>query len=273
MSLGSERFFALLDHAADLKNLAAMVSVCGARGTALFLILPATSSQRLPGMVRVGLPLWIALYIAWGQPYSLIDGLSTVQLAALILRESMIGLLIGFAASTIFWTAEGVGSMIDNLAGYNNVQQTNPQSSDQSTPVGHLLMELAIFGFYALGGMLGLLAVLFQSFSWWRISDPFPQAAAMLLERFVQGQVSGYISAVARIAAPALLTLMLIDLGFGLLTKTAEKLEPTGMAQPVKGAATMILLSLIIAVFFNQVRDQLSMQSFAKVLQAFFGVN
>jgi hypothetical protein len=26
-------------------------------------------------------------------------------------------------------------------------------------------------------------------------------------------------------------------------------------------------------VFFNQVRDQLSMQTFAKVLQAFFGVN
>jgi type III secretion protein T len=272
MASGFEKFAALLDHFADVMHLAALVSLCSARATAMLMILPATSSQRLTGMVRVGLPLWIGIYIAWGQPYSVIDELSVAGLAARVLVESMIGLLIGFAAATIFWTAEGVGSMIDNLAGYNNVQQSNPQSTDQSTPVGHFLLELSVFAFYALGGMLALLALLFDSFAWWPLAQPFPAAAAQLLERFTQFQVSNYMMAVARIAAPALLVLMLIDLAFGLLTKTAEKLEPNGMAQPVKGAVAMVLLSLIISVFFNQVRDQLSLRDVSTALKVFFGV-
>jgi type III secretion protein T len=270
MAQGFERYLSLMNHAEELKNMASLVSLCSARTIAVLLILPATAGQKLQGMSRAALPVWIGLYIAWGQPLNVVEDVSAPMLALLILKETLIGLVLGFAASTIFWVAEGVGSMIDNLAGYNNVQQTNPSSSDQSTPIGNLLSELSIFSFYALGGMLGLLGALFESYRWWPLAEALPRAAD-LLEGFTQARVSAYMLSVARLAAPALLTLLLIDLGFGLLTKTAEKLEPNGMAQPVKGAVAMILLSLIIAVFFQQVRTELSLQGLAHELQVLFG--
>jgi len=267
---GFERYLLLMNHAEELKNMASLVSLCSARIVAALLVLPATSGQKLQGMSRAALPVWMGLYIAWGQPLDVVRDLSTPGLAILILKESLIGFILGFAASTIFWVAEGVGSMIDNLAGYNNVQQSNPSSSDQSTPIGNLLSELSIFSFYALGGMMALLGTLFESYRLWPLAEALPRTADML-EVFTEAHVSAYMMSVARLAAPALLTLLLIDLGFGLLTKTAEKLEPNGMAQPVKGAVAMILLSLIIAVFFQQVRAELSLQDLTRELQAQFG--
>ncbi|MEK8029357.1 type III secretion system export apparatus subunit SctT [Ideonella sp. DXS29W] len=259
-----------MNHGEELKNMVALIALCGARIVATLLVLPATSGQKLQGMSRAALPVWMGLYIAWGQPLDVIADLNTPMLAVLILKETLIGFLIGFAAATIFWVAEGVGSMIDNLAGYNNVQQSNPNSSDQSTPVGSFLSELSIYSFYALGGMVALLGTLFESYKWWPLTATLPNTAN-LLEVFAREQVMTYMTTVARLAAPALLTLLLIDLGFGLLTKTAEKLEPNSLAQPVKGAVTMVLLSLIIAVFFQQVRAELSLSDLARHLQAMWG--
>ena len=70
------------------------------------------------------------------------NGLPTMNDFAL--KEVALGLLIGFAASTVFWTAESVGALIDAQTGFNNVQMTNPLSGEQSTPISHLLSQLVI---------------------------------------------------------------------------------------------------------------------------------
>ncbi|MCS4510410.1 type III secretion system export apparatus subunit SctT [Xylophilus ampelinus] len=259
----------LMEQGTLLRNLFALLSLCSARLIAAMVVMPATSAAKLPGMVRAGLPLWIGLFIAWGQSPDVVARLSIVDVGLLVLKEALLGLLIGFAAGMIFWVAEAVGSMIDNLAGYNNVQQSNPNSSDQSTPVGSLLGEMAIWAFYVLGGMMAFLGMLFDSYTWWPLTRMSPDGVQML-ERFAQMRLGEYMLSVAQLSAPALLTLLLIDLGFGLLTKTAEKLEPNSMAQPVKGAVTMVLLSLMIGVYFTQLRGHFMLVDLSRELNKFF---
>ncbi|SEK24777.1 type III secretion protein T [Roseateles sp. YR242] len=243
-----------------LQEAVMLLAVCLLRVYAIFLVLPATSDQALQGPVRNGLCICLALFIAWGQPASLVHDMDMVRLVTTLGKEAMIGLVLGFAASTVFWVAEGVGVLIDNQAGYNNVQQTNPLSGEQSTPIGNLLSQLAISGFYLLGGMMVLTGLLFDSFHWWPIGRLAP-AWSTMLEDFVQVQTGHYLETMIKIAAPALLVLMLIDLGFGILSKTADKLEPNNLAQPVKGAVAIAMLSVLVAVFFEQVRPALSLQA------------
>lgn len=243
-----------------LQDGAMLLAVCLLRVYAIFLVLPATTDQSLQGGIRNGVCICLALFIAWGQPASLVHDMDMLRLVATVAKEALIGLVLGFAASTVFWVAEGVGVLIDNQAGYNNVQQTNPLSGEQSTPVGNLLSQLAISGFYLLGGMMVLTGILFDSFHWWPIGSLSP-AWSTILEDFVKAQTSHYLELMIKIAAPALLVLMLVDLGFGILSKTAEKLEPNNLAQPVKGAVAIAMLSLLVAVFFEQVRPALSLQA------------
>lgn len=260
-------FSAVLGFGSVLKDGAMLLVICLLRIYAIFLVLPATADQALQGNVRNGVCLCLALFIAWGQPLSLVQDMDMLRLMAMLAKEALIGLLLGFAASTVFWVAEGVGVLIDNMAGYNNVQQTNPLSNEQSTPVGNLLSQLAIAGFYLLGGMMVLTGLLFDSFHWWPINSLSP-AWTTILEDFVKVQTAGYLEMMVKVAAPAMLMLVMIDLGFGILSKSAEKLEPNNLTQPVKGAVAIAMLSLLVAVFFDQVRPALSLQSLSGEMAA-----
>lgn len=259
-------FEAIIGGGMALKDAVTLLAACLLRVYAVFLILPATSDQSMQGGVRNGVCMCLAIFIAWGQPASLVAGLDMPHLMVVMGKEAIVGLLIGFAASTVFWVAEGVGVLIDNQSGYNNVQQTNPLSGEQSTPVGNLLAQLSISGFYMLGGMLVLAQILFESFHWWPIGSLTP-AWATILEDFVRVQTGGYLELMVKIAAPALLILLLIDLAFGVLSKSAEKLEPNNLAQPVKGAVALATLSLLVAVFFEQVRPALTLQTLARDME------
>ena len=81
-------------------------------------------------------------------------------------------------------------------------------------------------------------------------------------------EIDRMMGTVMKFAAPVLLVLLLVDLGFGLITRAADKLEPSGLSQPVKGAVTLLLLALLAGVFILQVRHFLLPTHLIEQLQA-----
>ncbi|WKB51735.1 type III secretion system export apparatus subunit SctT [Eleftheria terrae] len=259
------RPLAIIQYGESLKSLMTLLALCSLRGYAAMLLMPPTADQSLQGIVRNGVALTFGLFIAWGQPLHVVEGIGTPMLLALLAKEALLGVLFGFAVSVVFWVAEGVGTLIDNQAGYNNAQQTNPLSGEQSTPVGNLVSQLAIAGFYLLGGMTVLAGLLFESFLWWPL-DRLTPTWSTALEDFLAFQLTHYLTTVMKVAAPVLLVLVLIDMGFGLIGKTADKLEPNSLAQPVKGAVALLMLALLVALFFEQARPALGLKPLASEL-------
>lgn len=242
-----------------------LVALCTVRVFALCMVLPATDGNALQGPVRNGICLCLGLFVAWGQPVLTLSELTMGRLMVLVAKEALLGFMLGYAASVVFWIAESVGILIDNQAGFNNVQQSNPLNGQQSTPVGNLLSQLAISGFYLLGGMTVLTALLFESFTWWPLMDSAPHTAR-ILEDFVRVFTGRYLESMVKVAAPVLLVLVIIDIGMGLLSKTAEKLEPNNLAQPIKGTVALVMLSLLVAIFFEQARPALALQALSQEL-------
>jgi type III secretion protein T len=240
-----------LGHA--FEDVGLMVALCSIRIYAALYVLPATGEQFLQGLVRAGLVVMLGGYVAFGLPIEQVNHLSALQWLGLAAKETMIGLLLGFAGSTVFWTAECVGALIDTQTGYNNVQLSNPLSGAESTPVSGMLLQMVLAVFYVLGGMLLFLDALFASFKAWPLMAALPSLAGVS-EVFLIQQTDAMMTGVVKFAAPVLLILLLIDLGFGLVTRAADKLEPSSLAQPVKGAVAMLLLSLLVGIFLEQVR-------------------
>jgi type III secretion protein T len=187
-----------------------------------------------------------------------------------VTREVVIGLVLGFAASTVFWVAEAAGIYVDDLTGYNNAQMTNPLNQDHSTPTGTLLAQVAGVAFWALGGMTFLLGVLYESYQWWPLTSSTP-VAANVLESFVLYQTDTLMETTAKLAAPMLFILVLVDFAFGFISKSAEKLDLISLAQPVKGALTVLMLALFIGIFINQVRDELVLTGLGAQLRSISG--
>ena len=257
---------AMLGLGMNFKEVLSIVALSSVRVYAAMLVLPATNDQLIQGVVRNGIALTIGLFVAFGQPAQLVADAGPLQLLLLSLKEVAIGTLIGFAMSIVFWTAEIVGMLIDNIAGFNSVQQNNPLSGTQSTPLGNLLGQLAVVGFYTLGGMMVFVGLLLDSHRWWPLSGTMPDWPH-LAERFLSAQVTTLSDTALKIAGPVLVTLVLIDLGIGLLSKAAEKLEPSSLAQPIKGATAVAMVVVLVAVFFDQVRSELTLRPQAQRLE------
>ena len=245
--------------------------LCSARLFATFSILQATSDQALQGRVRSGVVIIIALFIGAGQPANLAGTFDQGMFVVLALKEALIGMVLGYMAATVFWVAEGVGAMIDNVAGYNNVQQQNPLNSSQSTPISNLLLQLCVTLFYTFGGFLILLDALFETYKWWPINSVTP-LPAKILERFIILQTDTLMTQVVKIASPVLIIMLLIDLAFGLIAKTAGKLEPNALAQPVKSATALLLVMLSLSVFIQQLATSLSLSDFKQQLQIWLNI-
>lgn len=251
----------------DMMLAAALASL---RVHAAFAILPALGEQFIQGMTRTGLVLILSLFIAFGLPAGVTEHMTPMKWAIFASKEIMVGLVLGFCASTVFWIAESVGALLDTQAGYNSVQMQNPLSGTQSTPVSNLLLQMMVSVFFVLGGMLVMIGALFESFHIWPLFEALPRMSK-IPDLFIVQQTDSMMASVIKFAAPALLILVLIDLGFGIIARSAEKLEPHNLSMPVKGAVTMLMLALLMGVLVTQVRHLLLPTGLLSQVQSSFG--
>jgi type III secretion protein T len=244
-----------------------VLGVCSVRLFVIMTLFPPTADGTLQGPVRNGVALLFSVYIAVAQPADFAQTLTGMTLLLTGLREALIGIVMGFAASTVFWVAESAGVYLDSLTGYNNAQITNPLRSEKSTPSGTLMSQLAIVAFWTLGGMNFLLEALYESYRWWPVASTMP-LDTNYLELFVLRQTDSMMEMIAKLAAPLLFVLVLIDLGVNVAAKSAQKLELGALSQPIKGAVAVLLLALFAGIFVNEVRDQLDLRLFASQMKA-----
>lgn len=237
---------------------------------AAFALLPPVGEKFLSGFLRQGVIGMLALYVGMGVPLDAIHRLGPLELCGHAAKETMIGLMIGFAGSKVFWIAQSVGALIDTQAGFNNVQLSNPLSGQQSTPVSELLLHVVVVVFFGMGGMLVLLGAIFDSFHVWPVVSSMP-LWSRLPELFVTDQTDSLMSAVVKFAAPMLLVLVLVDAGFGLVTRVAPKLELSALGQPVKGAVTVLMLAILVGTLVSQIRYLLLPTALLAQLQAVLG--
>lgn len=245
--------------------------LCSIRLFAVFSIFQATSEQAIQGRIRSGFILMIAGLVAVGQPADFLSHFEGINLFILPAKEAGIGVFIGYLCATVFWVAEGVGALIDNVAGYNNVQQQNPLSTAQSTPISAILLQLSITLFYTLGGFLFLLDALFETYRLWPVDSSFPVKPEFIRE-FVIVQTDSLMTQIVKIVSPVLLIMVLIDLGFGLVAKTAGKLEPNSLAQPVKSAVAILIVLLSLSLFVQQLQVKITLNDLKAQLQSWAAV-
>jgi type III secretion protein T len=265
----SDISFASIESSHELVRYLILLGLCSERLMVLMMIFPPTSDNIIQGRVRTALALLWGSFVAYGQR-GLFENGDAIVLVAVGLKEALIGIVLGFAASTVFWAAESVGTYVDDLTGFNNVQMQNPSQGQQTSLTSTLLSQFAIAAFWSLGGMTFLLGAIYESYHWWPLANLAP-AGKNILESFVLLKTDSLMETVAKLATPMMLLLLLIDIGFGFTGKVSQKLDLQSMAQPVKGALTILMLALLAGIFVSQVRDQLSLAGIAAEARALAG--
>jgi len=218
-----------------------------------FMVLPLLARDVVPAIIRNVFIFSLALGL-----YPLIsttadlDKISAAGLVPLVLKESILGLMIAYVFSIIFWALEGAGEIIDAKIGSTTAQIVDPVLGHQTTMTATFFSRLAAYLFVALGGLSVFLGVLLQSYAIWPVDAPLPNLEWNDDLIFVQ-RFSDLFTIMLVLAAPVLVVLSLVEFGFGLVNRFAERLNVFSISMSVKAWIAILVVVLALSTMVDYV--------------------
>jgi flagellar biosynthesis protein FliR len=220
------------------------------RITGFFVSAPVFSAQRnVPLQFRIGISVFLTLivFFATGEQSPIpLDG----NYFLLILRESLIGLLLGFIAYLFFTTVQIAGAFIDMQLGFGIANVIDPMTGAQSPVFGSFKYVMAMLLFLAVNGHHYLIAAIMDSYQAIPLQNRFFEilASGSITEQLVRSLTVGFTLAF-QMAAPIVGTLFLVDVALGILTKTAPQFNIFVVGMPLKITVGLFIVLLLIPGF------------------------
>ncbi|WNR46659.1 flagellar biosynthetic protein FliR [Paenibacillus roseipurpureus] len=222
------------------------------RITSFFVVVPILSSRNVPMMFKVGLSVFISLII-----FATIGTNKTIPVDGvyllLIIREMLIGILLGFLAYIFFTVVQMAGSFMDMQIGFSMASVIDPLTGVSTPMLGNLKYMIAVLLFLSFDGHHYLIKAIIDSYKWVPIDN-------QLFSRMYNGQVSDFLFKSLskmfylsfQLAAPVVAALFLTDLGLGLLTRVAPQFNIFVIGAPLK----MILGFFLLVILFPELISQ-----------------
>ncbi|MDD5088165.1 MAG: flagellar biosynthetic protein FliR [bacterium] len=227
------------------------------RVTAALAVLPVFSHRAVPTMVKAGIGGAIALLLA--PTISGIAGGTSGTIADFILlaiRETLCGILIGFAGQFLFYAVDIAGQMIGFQAGFSIVASIDPNTEAQSTVLTQAYNLTMLLVFLTIDGHHMMLQAVADSFRHIPIGG---LAAGAPLAEWTLNAAQTALADGVRLAAPIMVTLLLTDVGLGILVRVAPQMNVFVVGFPLKIGVTLIMMGItlgaMISIFTTQYGD------------------
>jgi type III secretion protein T len=218
---------------------------------AMFLAIPLFSTSVMPGLLRYAMCAAIGAHMAPALiPLELPQGFFGAQVVLIIVKEIFIGFVMGYLVAIPFWAFESLGFLIDNQRGASVAATLNPMTGNDSSPLGQLFNQAFIVFFFISGGFMLLLGMLYESFMLWPLLTWFPSmhddTAKLLLD-----QLSKMARVAILLASPAMVAMLLAEVGLALVSRFVPQLQVFFLAMPIKCAIAFLVLGLYVSTLFT----------------------
>lgn len=241
------------------------------RIAAAFIMLPLLTPENMPATARNSfyLSLAIVAFPAISAAGNL-PPITTLSWPLIVVKEIMLGLIIGFAFGVIFWAIGSAGNLIDAKVGSSIAVVADPLQGHQTSLWGLFFSQLAAWLFMASGAFLIFLDILLGSYAVWPVGEYTPKYDGGGLD-FVIQQFHFFMTTAFVLAAPAIVTMMLVDIGLGLVNRYAQQIQLISFSMPIKSliANWIIILMLGVLVEFT-LRGIANNRSLLATLEALF---
>ena len=216
------------------------------RVTSFFITMPIYSHRSIPAMHRIGMGFFLAwiMYYTMDIPVFEIDA----SYYLLIIKEALVGLLIGFVAYLILSAIQIAGGFIDFQMGLAIANVIDPQTGVQSPLVGQYLYMFALLFLLATNGHHLLLDGIFYSYRFIPIDQYFINFGSEGLLKFVIMSFNQMFVIAFQMAIPVVGSLFIVDVSLGILARTMPQLNVFVVGLPIKLFVSFIVLFIVMGV-------------------------
>lgn len=218
----------------------------------LIMVSPIFGHRSVPGRVKVGLGVFIALIIAPTLPPMPDVGLGSWHGLFILVQQMLIGIAIGFVMRVIFAAVEAAGEIVGLQMGLGFASFFDPQSAGQTLVLARFFNMLAALLFLAVNAHLLLIGVLVDSFQALPISTQ-PLTAGGFYNVAAFG--STVFSVGLQLALPLIAILLMTNLALGILTRSAPQLNIFAIGFPITLGVGLIVLNITLPYFAPQLEN------------------
>lgn len=207
-----------------------------------------------PRTLKIGIAVGLSAPVTFGVFHELLANPEQVNVAAIVLKECVLGLLIGMAMAGPFWAMQSAGALIDNQRGANAGAQITPFSQADASLIGSALQQALVVVLSVSGVLVLLYQLLLQSYETWPVLQIAPDLTPYGFDLATQG-FDRWVSFSLLIAAPILAVILLVDFAFALITLFAPQLQTYFAAIPIKSLAAIAVLSVYVFMLLSHGDD------------------
>jgi flagellar biosynthesis protein FliR len=234
----------------------ALFALVFARVTAAIVFAPFLGGKQVPGRIKVGLSFLLTvailpLLVSKTTPLPA----SGILYLGLLIKEAVIGSMMGVLAQLVFYSVQLGGTIIDTQRGLNQVTFLAPQLEGHTSALGALQFQAALTLFFALGGHLMFLSTLMRSFRLLGILEiPRMRAGVMPVVDLAARTSADALLLGCQLAAPVVLALFVVDVAFSSAGRMASQIKINNEAFTTKGLLGLGFVCLLVGSFLEQLQ-------------------
>ncbi|HAQ06915.1 MAG TPA: flagellar type III secretion system protein FliR [Bacillus bacterium] len=223
------------------------------RVTSFFLMMPLFSYRTIPASHKVGLSFFLALimFSAIGAPEIAIDG----SYFLLVIKEALVGLLIGFIAALMMSAVQIAGGFIDFQMGFAIANVIDPQTGAQSPLMGQYLYTIALLFLLSINGHHLLIDGIFYSYNFVPIDQVMIPFGNQNIAEFILLSFNKMFIIAFQMSMPVVGTLFLVDIALGIVARTVPQLNIFVVGLPVKIGVSFLVMFAVMGVLMMVVSD------------------
>lgn len=216
-----------------------------ARVSGLILTAPILGASSLPPRVRIGLVLVLTAVLApLTQAPAHVDPLSLSSMLV-VTQQFLTGMAIGFVLRLAFEAVSLGGALIASAMGLGYAMVIDPQQGGQSSTLSQLYMALATLLFLAMNGHLALIELLAQGLHGHALRSAHIRDEDLW---HVLVWTAHLFNGAVQVALPALIALLVVNLGFGAISRAAPSMNLFAVGFPITLSLGLIVIWLALRV-------------------------
>ncbi len=192
---------------------------------------PLFGSKPVPARIRLGFALTIAFVMVpvISPAIPTVDALSPTGVL-IVMQQVLIGVFMGFALQLVVSAIITAGQIVALQMGLGFSLMVDPQNGAQAPVLSQLYVLMVLLVFLALDGHLVMIEILTDSFRYIPISDK-GLVPNDLWQLVTWGSM--IFSGAVGIALPAIASLLVVNMAFGIMTRAAPQLNIFAIGFPI----------------------------------------
>lgn len=220
------------------------------RTSGIFIFSPFFSSQNIPNIMKVGLSFSVSLLIASILPTS--TDLNNEILLLLIIKELMVGIIIGFISYAFFSTFYVMGQIVDMKIGFGMANVIDPQNKTQVPLMGNFYYILSFLLLLSINGHHFIISALVDSYKFLPIGA-FKYTGDTI--NIIVNTLSKTFEIGFKLSTPIVAIIFLTDIILGIISKTIPQMNVFVVGMPLKVLIGLLIILISMPIFFTAINS------------------